>query len=232
MKRSIYRCLLIMAALVLMTAGCNKQPEAETQGSSEPQSTRAEQNSATATAAAPTKEPIPPENLLFIACDGDYPIMPFILTMDYNTGNIRFINFYLSTQINAVTKDGSEVSMPMTFLSHCETPEIVKAYENTYGITIDRYIIFKYDTEKTIEILNKLGPIKLIIPEEFLGDEEHSSINGNMQYYGESLDMEPKPVDGAGEHELDSLGLFSFFHTIPERVWESERPLYQRDGRL
>lgn len=230
MKKNLYRCLAVTMVMALLLAGCSTQPAQETQTTSDTQNTAETQTtqpaqSPTATA-SPTAEPIPPENILFIACEGSeesfFPIMPFILTMDYNTNSIRFTNFYLSTQIDAVTKKGDKISMPMTFLNQCDTEEIVKAYENTYGIKIDRYIIFKYDNKKTIEILSELGPIKLFIPEEFLGDKEYTTINGNMEHYGKSLDMEPKPVDESGEQELDSLGLFSFFHTIPERVWESD----------
>ncbi len=219
MKKNVYNFLSMMVILVLALSGCNTQPAQETQEAAASQGAQPEESPDTSASQAAA---IPPENILFIASEGDYPIVLFILTMDYNTNSMRFANFFYQTQINAVTKEGEELSMPMGFLGHCDTPEIVKAYENTYGITIDRYLLFQYDLETVIKILNELSPITLNIPEEFLGDEEYSTINGNMQAYSEDFDIEPDPVDEAGEQELDSLGLFSFFHTIPDRVSASD----------
>jgi len=209
MKKLWTRALILACALALLPVGC---------AALSPRAARAE------TAAARTADT---ETILFLICEGTgnsfYPIMPFLLTADRDTGECRFTHFYYMTRIEAVTKKGETVSMPMSFLSYCDTTEIVKAYENTFGIRIDRYLIYKYDYQQVLDLLDTLCPVTVDVPEEFMGDAEYSTINGNMKAFARQFGREAVPLEHAGEQTLDSLGLFSYFHTIPDRVWAGDR---------
>ena len=64
------------------------------------------------------------------------------------------------------------MSVPINFLSYCDTDEIVKAFENTFGITIDRYLIFKREYESYgtfIDVYNLFCPMTLDVPQEVMG---------------------------------------------------------------
>ncbi|MFH1879299.1 MAG: hypothetical protein ABIK64_00735 [Bacillota bacterium] len=167
-------------------------------------------------------------NILFLVCEGTgkafTPMMPMIVTLDFEKTSIRVISFYYQTQIDAVTKKGKALSMPMNFLSYCDLPEIVKAYENTFGIPIDRYLVYQYrygSYEPVVGVFDMLGSVTLDVSGEVLGDEEYTTINGNMKALSKSMKREYTPVTQAGPQALDSLGLIAYYSAIPDRVWAS-----------
>jgi len=161
-------------------------------------------------------------NVLALLCEGSYVIVPLVLTFDLEKNTVRIINFFYQTQIDAVTKKGSALSMPMTFLGYCEPGEIVKAYENTFGIPIDKYIFYDYSNYKTVvSAFGLLCPVTLEISDEVMGDEEYSTINGTMKMFAKSLKFEYTPLTQAGIQALDALALLAYLVTIPDRIWES-----------
>ena len=163
-------------------------------------------------------------NILLLACEGGYPISPLIVSLDFTQKTIKVVNFYFQTQIDAVTKKGESLSMPMNFLLYCDTAEIVKAYENTFGIPIDRYVIFTYaygNFEPAIQGFDMLTPVTVDIPEELLGTEQYTTINGNMKPLAGVLNREYTLITQAGPNALDAVGIVSYIGAIPDWVWDS-----------
>ncbi|MFH1879295.1 MAG: hypothetical protein ABIK64_00715 [Bacillota bacterium] len=178
--------------------------------------------------AAAAEAETPTVNILLLASEdtGDsfFPIMPMIVSLDLQNRSVKVINFYFQTQIFATAETGEALSVPMSLLPHCEIPEIVKAYENTYGIPIDRYLIYLYEYgsyEPIADVYDLLFPITLDIPEEFLGSAKYTTINGNMKALSKSMKREYTPIEEAGPHALGSVGFLAYYGAIPDRVWES-----------
>ncbi|MBN1776770.1 MAG: hypothetical protein JW811_01490 [Clostridiales bacterium] len=163
-------------------------------------------------------------NILLLACESGYPISPLIVSLDFEQKTVKVVNFYYQTQINAVTKKGESLSMPMNFLLYCDTEEIVKAYENTFGIPIDRYVIFSYtygNFQPAIQGFDMLTPVIVDIPEELLGNEQYTTINGNMKPLAGVLNREYTLITQAGPNALDAVGIVSYIGAIPDWVWSS-----------
>jgi hypothetical protein len=157
-----------------------------------------------------------------------FPIMPMIISLNLTDHSVKVINFYFRTQIFAVTREAGELSIPMSLLPQCDLPEIVKAYENTYGIKIDRYLIYQYkygSFEPIADVYDLLFPITLEIPEEFLGNAEYTTMNGNMKSLSKSMHREYTQIAQAGPQELGAVGFLAYYSSIPDRVWESGDPL-------
>ena len=167
-------------------------------------------------------------NILFLACEGEgetyYPNAPAILTLDFSKQTIRITKFFSQAQIFAETRQLGELSMPMNFLLYCNTDKIVTAYENTFGISIEKYIIFRYQyyTYKPIlEGLDILCPVKLDIPDEVLGDQQYTTTNGNMAALAQTTNREYNPITATGVQDLDAMGIVGYVGATPERIWES-----------
>ncbi|MBN1776767.1 MAG: hypothetical protein JW811_01470 [Clostridiales bacterium] len=167
-------------------------------------------------------------NLLILASEdmgnSYFPIMPMILSLNLKTLDARLINFYFQTQIFAVAKNGEEISVPMSLLPNCEVSEIVKAYENTFGIPIDRYLIYVYQYgsySPIVDVFDMMFPITLDIPEEILGTAQYTTINGNMKSIANTLKRQYSPIEQAGPHELDAVGYLAYYCAIPDYVWGS-----------
>lgn len=165
-------------------------------------------------------------NVLLLVCEGSggsyYVIQPMILTFDFSENSVRVINFYYQTQVYAVTKKGESLSMPINFFAYCDTAEIVKAFENTYGIPIDRYVIYQYGNYKTPgAAFELLCPLTLDIPEEWMGDEEYTTFNGTMKAVSKIMHMDYTKVTQPGPQEIGPVGLVSYYATIPDRIWAS-----------
>jgi hypothetical protein len=167
-------------------------------------------------------------NVLVLASEtmGDsfFPIVPMIVSLDLAKGTVRVVYFYFEAQIFAETQKYGALSIPMSLLSHCEIPEIVRAYENTFGITIDRHLIYRYEYgsyEPAAEMYDLFCPITLDIPEEILGTAKYTTLNGNMKALSKSMKRDYTPVEQAGPQALDTVGFLAYFSSIPDRVWES-----------
>ena len=172
--------------------------------------------------AAETETTAQHENVLLLLCDGSYVIGPLILTFDWEKGTVRIIHFCYQAQINAVTKKGEAMDMPITFLLYCEPDEIVKAFETACGIPIEKYIIFDYSAyQSVIDAFEALGPVTLEVPSEMMGDEEYSSVNGNMRVFANAVNAVYAPLKQAGVQALDELAFLSYIATTPDRIWES-----------
>jgi hypothetical protein len=176
--------------------------------------------------AAPAGDAGQTMNLLLLVCEGSgnsyYVIQPMILTFDFLKNSIRVVNFYYQTQIFSVTRKGEALSMPINFFAYCDTAEIVKAFENTYGITVDRYVIYKYgDYKMPGEAFELLCPLVLDIPEELMGDEEYTTFNGTMKAVSRIMHMDYTKVTQPGPQEIGPVGLVSYYATYPDRIWAS-----------
>lgn len=161
-------------------------------------------------------------NILILVGDGTSgtfnPIAPFILSLDGSSQTARVIGFSISTRIAAVTREAGETSISMGYLSHCETGEIVKAYETTFGIPIDRYLFLAYQYgsfESLVGALDMLCPVTLDIPEILMGDTQFTTVNGNMPMFAEAMNREYTLVAGAQAQELDTVGFISYFAAAP-----------------
>jgi len=228
MKRKICVCMAFTVAVLLIVgvAGCGPGEQAETESTENSSETTAEQSE---TVSAGPK--MPPVNVLIIACEGkenSFPLNFFLITVDNNTNEVRFTNFFYETQIDAVTTEGEPVSIPMYKLTElCDMEGIIDAFENMYGIAVDKYLIYRYDNNMIIDIFKHMCPITVDIPEEYIGSGE-GTLKKSMERYSDSTGEEITPVDAAGEQELGPLALLSYFHTIPEWVYASEDDLTRK----
>ena len=175
--------------------------------------------------AADTAETV---NILAIGSEreGDtfYPTMPMIISLDFATGSVRIVYFHYATQIMAVTRDAGALSIPMKALSYCDYSEIVKAFENAFGIKIDRYMNFQFvygDHENVFLFLNALCPLTLDIPAELLGDTKYTSVNWYMGELTRGLDIEYTKLTEMTTQTMDAIGLGAYICAAPDRLWKS-----------
>lgn len=203
MKKTLFKSVLTLTALAVLLAAC-----------------------AVPAASAETADEI--GNLLMIAGEdmGNtyFPLVIMVFSANFTQKTIKVISFYFETQITAVAKTGETVSIPMSLLPNCETGEIVKAFENTFGIPIDRYLIYTYtygSYKPIIDVYDRIFPVTIDIPEEILGTAQYTTINGNMKAIAKASKRDYTPIDKAGLHDLDSVGVLAYFSSIPDRISES-----------
>lgn len=161
------------------------------------------------------------------AGDSFFPIMPMLVSLDLAGGTVRVVFFYFQTQIFAQSERYGALSIPMSLLPQCEIPEIVGAYEQTFGVSIDRYLIYRYkygSYAPAAAIYDLFCPITLDISEELMGSAKYTTVNGNMKALSKSMKREYAPVEQAGPQVLDTVGFLAYYAAIPDRVWESNDP--------
>lgn len=204
MKKTLFRLILILTALAVLTTAA---PAALAEAADSANDIR---------------------NMLVIAGedmgDGYFPLLVLVFSADFTEKTIKVINFYYTTQVNAVAKNGEAVSIPMSLLPVCDDTEIVKAFENTFGIPIERYLIYVYKSnsyEPFLDVFDQVDPITVDIPEEVLGTAQHSTVNGNMKAIAGASKREYTPIQSAGLQELNGVGILSYYTAIPARIWAS-----------
>lgn len=156
--------------------------------------------------------------------DGFFITIPVIVSLDFANHSIRAVHIHNMSQIAAVTREKGELSIPINALSHCEYPEIINAFKNAFGVTIDRYVNYQFvygDFEPTLKLMGAFCPITLDIPEELTGDKKFVTINGYMQEIVGYLGTDYTPIAQAGPQVLDALSLTAYFGAAPARLWES-----------
>ncbi len=156
--------------------------------------------------------------------DGFFIAIPVIVSLDLSKHSIRAVHIHNMSQISAVTREKGELTIPVNALSHCEYSEIVKAFENAFGVAIDRYINYQFvygDFEPTLKLMGAFCPITLDIPEELTGDKKYVTVNGYMKEITGYLGTDFPPVTQAGPQVLDALQLTAYFGAMPERLWKS-----------
>lgn len=161
-------------------------------------------------------------NILIIVGDETggafHPIAPLAVSLDFGRRTVKVINFCIDTRILAVTREIGEAEISMAYLSHCDTEEIVRAYENTFGLHIDRYLLLGYQYGSFAQLvgaLDMLCPVTLDIPEILLGNTPFSTVNGNMPMFAGELNREYTLLTGAQAQELDTVGLIAYFAAAP-----------------
>ena len=167
-------------------------------------------------------------NILVLASqignDAFFPTAAAIVSLHTSEQTVKLISFCIQTQVTAVTRDAGAMSVPINFLSYCDTDEIVKAFENTFGITIDRYLIFKREYESYgtfIDVYNLFCPVTLDIPQEVMGDGEYSPINWQLQSIADVLGVDYAPVTQTGTQELDAMKVISYIAAYPAIDWDN-----------
>jgi hypothetical protein len=155
---------------------------------------------------------------------GFYMTIPLIVSLDFANHSIRVVHIHNMTEIRAVTREKGELKIPVNALSHCEYSEIVNAFENAFGVTIDRYVNYRFvygDFGPTLKLMGAFCPITLDIPEELTGDKKYVTVNGYMAEITSYLGTDFTPIMQAGPQELDALSLTAYFGAMPDRLWKS-----------
>ena len=156
--------------------------------------------------------------------DDFYPTAAAIISLNSEEQTIKVVNFCMQTQITAVTRQAGEMFVPLNFLRFCDVDEIVGAFETTFGIMIDRYLIYRreYDDYKTFfDLYSLFSPMTLDIPETIIGDEAYSPINEYLGLIAGSLGVDYAPIERAGTQELDAMKAISYVSAYPAIDWEN-----------
>ena len=144
-----------------------------------------------------------------------------VVSMNLTTQNAKVITFYYETQITAIAANGNTVSISMAMLPNCENEEIANAFTSTFGIPIDRYLIYVYEYgsyQPLLSVLDLLSPVSLEVPEELLGTAQYSTINGYMKTIASANGRTYTPIESAGIYELDAVGFLGYNNAIPDRI--------------
>lgn len=202
MNRTLFRIILVLTALAVLLTVCVPAALAE------------------------TADDI--VNILLIGGEdmgsSYFPLLPLVLSFNLTRQSVKVIYFYYETQIFGTAPSGETVSIPMSLLPNLDTGEVVKAFETTYGIPINRYLIYTYDYGKctrTLEAFDLLAPLTIDVPGEILGTAQHTTINGNMKALAGANKRDYTAVETAGPQQLDAVGYLAYIFAIPESVWSS-----------